>query len=119
MPEDSTYRMDEDSTYLEDGEQIELQHFIPTQHDVKIPTRKEARTARVQFLALCCSFFSLGWLVGGTGPLLPSIQKSYDVSEPNSFSTFLVHIYELYRLGTRQPLGYLLWDVRSVMFIRS
>ena len=67
----------------DDGVQIELQQFIPTQHDdIKVPTRKEARTARVQFLALCWSLFLMGWISGSTGPLLPSIQNSYDVCEP-------------------------------------
>jgi hypothetical protein len=86
MPKDSANRMD-DSTELE---HVELQQFIPIQHDVKIPTTKEARTARVQFLALCWSLFLMGWINGSTGPLLPSIQKSYDVMEPIFFSTFSV-----------------------------
>ena len=87
---DGTNRMDDDSTDPEDGVQIELQQFIHTEHDVKIPTRKEARTARLQFLALCWSLFLMGWISGSTGPLLPSIQKSYDVSKPTFFSTFSV-----------------------------
>ena len=70
----------DDSADLEGSAQTELQPLI--QHDVKIPTRKQARTARIQFLALCWCLFLLGWLVGGTGPLLPSIQKSYGVSQP-------------------------------------
>ena len=69
---------------LEHGSQIELQPFIPIQHDVKIPTKKEARTARAHFLALCWSLFLMGWINGSTGILLLSIQKSYDVSLPIS-----------------------------------
>ena len=84
MPKDSTDRIDDYPTDHEDGEQIELQQFIPTQHDLKVPTRMEARTARIQFLALCWSLFLMGWFSGSTGPLLPSIQKSYDVCEPSS-----------------------------------
>lgn len=80
----------DDSSDFEDGSQIELQQFIHTEHEIKIPTRKEACTARVQFLALCWSLFLMGWISGSTGPLLPSIQKSYDVSEPVLFSTFSV-----------------------------
>lgn len=86
MLKDSANRMDDDSTNLEDGEQIELQQFIHVQHDVKIPTKKEARTARVQFLALCWSLFLMGWIDGSAGPLLPSIQKSYNASEPILFN---------------------------------
>jgi hypothetical protein len=90
MFKDSTNRMDDYPTDSEDGVQIELQQFLHTQHDVKIPTRKEARTARSQFLALCWSLFLMGWISGSTGPLLPSIQKSYDVGEPSFLSTFSV-----------------------------
>ena len=92
MPKDSTDRIDDYPTDHEDGEQIELQQFIPTPHDLRVPTRMEARTARIQFLALCWSLFLMGWFSGSTGPLLPSIQKSYDVCEPTSifFSTFSV-----------------------------
>jgi hypothetical protein len=79
MPKDSANGMGDYSTDPEDGVEIELQQFIPTQHDEKIPTRKEARTARVQFLALCWSLFLMGWFSGSSGPLLPSIQRSYDV----------------------------------------
>jgi hypothetical protein len=85
MSKDSTGRMDHDSADLEDGPQIELQEFIHVQHDLKIPTRNEARTARVQFLALCWSLFLMGWIDGSPGPLLPSIQASYEVSEPIIF----------------------------------
>ena len=93
MSKDSTNRIDDYPTDPEDAadsEQIELQQFIPIEHDVKIPTRKEARTARVQFLALCWSLFLMGWVSGSTGPLLPSIQESYDVCELIFLSTFSV-----------------------------
>ena len=110
--------MDDDSTDLEDSAQIELQQFIPIQHDIKFPTRKEARTARVQFLALCWSLFLIGWIDGSTGPLLPSIQKSYDVSEPTYFPTFSL-AHELYRSDSKQSLGYLFWGVWLVVFIGS
>lgn len=64
---------------MEDQEEIELDPLIRVQHDLKTPTRLEARTAHAQFLALCWSLFLLGWNDGSTGPLLPRIQKSYDV----------------------------------------
>ena len=57
----------------------ELDPFIFIQHDVKIPTRKEARMARAQFLALCWALFLIGWAEGSKGSLLPRIQKSYHV----------------------------------------
>ncbi|KAF8805637.1 MFS general substrate transporter [Phlegmacium glaucopus] len=78
--------MDVDSTdhpeelELETLTDSELDPFIDhVQHDVKIPTRKEALTARAQFLALCWSLFLIGWTDGSIGPLLPRIQKFYDV----------------------------------------
>ena len=74
--------MDVDSADHEQAGEIELHPLIPTLqqlHDVKIPTRKEVRTAHAQFLALCWALFLLGWTDGSTGPLLPTIQKFYDV----------------------------------------
>lgn len=61
-------------------EEIELEPLIHVQHDIKIPTRLEERTALAQFLALCGSLFLLGWNDGSTGPLLPRIQKVYNVN---------------------------------------
>ena len=49
------------------------------QRDEKGPTKKEARMARAQFLALCWALFVIGWTDGSTGPLLPRIQSFYDV----------------------------------------
>jgi hypothetical protein len=43
-------------------------------------TKKEARMARAQFLALCWALIVIGWTDGSTGPLLPRIQTFYDVS---------------------------------------
>jgi hypothetical protein len=103
---------------MDNDPQIELQSFIPVQHDVKIPTKKEARTARAQFLALCWSLFLLGWINGSTGPLLPSIQKSYDVSEPYLFILLTFSVPTNYnRSGSKQSLGYFFWEVRLVVFI--
>lgn len=64
------------------GTHSELDLFIPMQLEpdqVKIPTRKEALTARAQFLALCWSLFVIGWTDGSTGPLLLRIQEYYEV----------------------------------------
>lgn len=69
----------------EHGIPSELNPLIPTQHNVKILSKKEAYTARAQFLALCWSLFLIGWTDGSTGPLLPRIQKFYDVSQPIPF----------------------------------
>ena len=71
-----------DSTNLDvestDRAQSELDPLIG--NDVKVPTKQEARLARAQFLALCWALFVIGWNDGSTGPLLPRIQKFYDVS---------------------------------------
>lgn len=65
-----------DSTLVINHEQSELDPLIPK---ATIPTRQEAYTARAQFLALCWSLFLIGWNDGSTGPLLPKIQKFYNV----------------------------------------
>lgn len=44
------------------------------------PTKKQARLAFFQFLTFCSALFMVGWTDGSTGPLLPTITKSYDVS---------------------------------------
>ena len=54
-------------------------------NDVKVPTKQEACLARAQFLALCWALFVIGWNDGSTGPLLPRIQKFYNVSRPSIF----------------------------------
>ena len=81
-------RMDVDSADHEQAAQGELHPLI--QHAGKIPTRKEARTAHAQSLALCWSLFWIGWMDSSTGPLLPTIQKFYNV--------FLFFLFELFRL---------------------
>lgn len=43
------------------------------------PSAKARRKARIQFLALCWTLFTLGWNDGTTGPLLPRIQSVYNV----------------------------------------
>ncbi|PFH48670.1 hypothetical protein AMATHDRAFT_64868 [Amanita thiersii Skay4041] len=47
---------------------------------VGIPTtRKQKRTAQIQFMTLCWALFLLGWSDASTGPLLPRIQNVYHV----------------------------------------
>jgi len=87
------------------------------QHDVEIPTKKEARTARAQFLALCWSLFLIGWTDGSTGPLLPRIQIFYHVGHPPTPLTSLSTPLEFCRLGSEQCLGYSFWDARSVVLM--
>ena len=89
MVADST-NLDIDSTDDEHCIQSELPEDPLIQHKEKVdpfihceeegPTKKEARTARAQFLALCWALFVIGWSDGSRGPLLPRIQKFYDVS---------------------------------------
>jgi len=43
-------------------------------------SQRQQRLARLQFFALCWSLAILGWNDGSTGPLLPRIQKVYNVS---------------------------------------
>ena len=74
---DST-NLDVGSTDYEHCIQSELDPLI--QRDEKRPTKKEACIARTQFLALCWVLFVIGWIDGSMGPLLPRIQKFYDVS---------------------------------------
>ena len=62
------------------GEEIEHTETTPLVQSDKLLSKKQERKARVQFLALCWSLFVLGWTDGTIGPLLPRIQKVYDVS---------------------------------------
>ena len=43
-------------------------------------TRKQTIVSRFQFAAVCWSMFMLGWHDGSTGPLLPRIRETYQVS---------------------------------------
>ena len=70
--------LDVESTDHDQRAQSELDPLI--RKDVKILTKKEARLALAQFLALCWALFVMGWNDGSTGPLLPRIQIFYDVS---------------------------------------
>ena len=47
--------------------------------DTPVPTKKQARLAFFQFIAFCSALFMVGWTDGSTGPLLPTIMRSYDV----------------------------------------
>ena len=76
---------DVESTNHEQRAQSELDPLISNNVKLVVPTKKEARLARAQFLALCWALFVLGWNDGSIGPLLPRIQKFYDVSWLYSF----------------------------------
>jgi hypothetical protein len=73
-----TTSLDVESTYHDQHAASELDPLIA--NDVKALTKQEARSARVQFLALCWALFIIGWNDGSTGPLLPRIQLFYNVS---------------------------------------
>lgn len=60
----------------------------PLIHHVQGQTKKEARMAYAQFLALCWALIVIGWTDGSTGPLLPRIQTFYDVSWRFPFDYF-------------------------------
>ena len=94
--------------------QNELDPLI--QRDEKGPTKKEERVARAQFLALCWALFVVGWTDGSTGPLLPRIQISYDVSSVSL--TIPLTSHEFCRWGSEQCLGFLFCNAQLVMFVR-
>jgi hypothetical protein len=79
MFKDST-NLDVESTASEQCVQSKLEPLIRC--DENVPTKKETCVARAQFLALCWALFVIGWTDGSTGPLLPRIQKFYDVGWP-------------------------------------
>ena len=81
---------DVESTCHEQQARSELDPLI--QRDEKGPTKKEARIARAQFLALCWALFVIGWTDGSTGPLLPRIQNVYDVSWRFPFDYFFFNL---------------------------
>ena len=86
----------------------------------KLPTKEEARTARAQFLALCWAIVVIGWTDGSTGPLLPRIQKFYDVCWLAFSFDYLSTAYDRCRSGLKLCLGYLCCNAQSVvMFIGS
>ena len=82
MTADST-SLDVESTDHDQHGRSELDPLLG--NESKVLTKQEARSARAQFLALCWALFVIGWFDGSTGPLLPRIQKFYDVSWPYSF----------------------------------
>ncbi|KAF8161508.1 MFS general substrate transporter [Crassisporium funariophilum] len=48
-------------------------------HNEATPLIQPRTTARIQYLVLCWSIFLIGWNDGSSGPLLPRIQKVYDL----------------------------------------
>lgn len=70
---------------IQDVESTHHEQLAPSEVDplilraVKGTTKKEARLARAQFLSLCGALLVIGWTDGSAGPLLPRIQKFYDV----------------------------------------
>ena len=64
--------------------------------DEKGPTKKEARMARAQFLALCWALCVIGW-TDGSGPLPPRIQIVYDVS--NGCFPLIIFIKPLFKIS--------------------
>ena len=83
MTADST-SLDVESNDHDQHSRSELDNLLGNDLMVAL-TNQEARSARAQFLALCWALFVIGWFDGSTGPLLPRIQKFYDVSWPYSF----------------------------------
>lgn len=57
-------------------------------HSVQPLSKEERRVGRIQFFALCCSLFVIGWNDGSIGPLLPRIQKVYEVRSSSQRHSF-------------------------------
>ena len=51
-------------------------------NDAVAQTKSQRLRARIQFATLCWTLYLAGWNDGSTGPLLPRIQKVYNVSVP-------------------------------------
>ena len=51
-------------------------------NDTVDQTKAQRLRARIQFATLCWTLYLAGWNDGSTGPLLPRIQKVYDVGVP-------------------------------------
>ena len=77
-----------DVEYTDHDQHAQSEHDPLLGNDLKVLTKQEARSAHAQFLALCWTLFVVGWCDGSTGPLLPRIQKFYEVSWPYSFDYF-------------------------------
>ena len=116
MTTDST-SLDVEST--DHDQHAQSEHDPLLGNDLKVLTKQEARSAHAQFLALCWTLFVVGWCDGSTGPLLPRIQKFYEVSWSYSFEYFSMSWigYEFCRSGLKQCLGYLFCILRSAMVV--
>ena len=66
------------------GDPITVKQAIHTDaaNDNVVQTKAQRHHARVQFATLCWTLYLAGWNDGSTGPLLPRIQRVYDVSVP-------------------------------------
>jgi hypothetical protein len=115
MFKDST-NLNVESTASEQCVQSELEPLIRCHENV--PTNKETCVARAQFLALCWALFVIGWTDGSTGPLLPRIQKFYDVGWPIPLTVFFFQPSITFcRLDSKRCLGYLFCNVQSVIIL--
>lgn len=65
--------------------------------------RRQRRKGLLCFATLCWSFFLIGWNDGSTGPLLPTIQRHYNVCMPNfRLTTAPINVQPLFpRLASR------------------
>lgn len=66
----------------------------------------QRRRARLCFAAMCWCFFLAGWNDGSTGPLLPTIQRHYNVGRAScAIHEMLAHLSLLYRSVSRSFLS--------------
>lgn len=64
-------------------EQIGVEPPTPTQGEPPVVAKAYSlniRKLNIKFAAICFVLFLEGWNLGATGPLIPAIQKYYDVS---------------------------------------
>jgi len=63
------------------------------------PNPTQRRRANIQFVTLCWTLFLAGWNDGTTGPLLPRIQKVYEVCVVSTYSCLCQDHYRLISLS--------------------
>lgn len=68
-----------EETRVDEGSEKTIYANVDSKADTSAPTRKQMNRTQLQFTALCWTLFLTGWNDGSTGPLLPRIQRVYNV----------------------------------------
>ncbi|KAF7325435.1 Bypass of stop codon protein 6 [Mycena kentingensis (nom. inval.)] len=97
-----------------ESRQNSSQNGAIAQDDIR--TAKQVRAGRVQLVALCASLFLHGWTNGVVGPLIPSIQKSHQLSYPKVSLVFVLqNVPGLRMLFVRKYCGSELVAIREYL----